>query len=345
MKRLTVAAAAAMLALPASAVAAPRSGVVLSVDAGHHKIQVVDGKHLAHAYRYRGSLPKLHPGSPISFARRGHTISHVRAAHGPSRSVSFYGRVVRSSAHGLVLALSDGGTVSFSAKQVAHAHKRLIGHWHRWRSIRAGALHISTGGVTLDINGLAPGTIVLITERVAPDGHTTITVTLPAGSLAPGGGQQSGGQHPAGGQPNGGDGSQASGDMVGTITQISPTADGLTISAGGRSVTFACDPAQDLADGFAVGDVVDVTYDTSNGSLVAGDVEYVEQDASGTVTAVSGASITITDSDTGQPLTIVADPAEGMFDGVSVNDAVVVTYHQSAGQLIADVVDDGTAGN
>ena len=77
----------------------------------------------------------------------------------------------------------------------------------------------------------------------------------------------------------------------------------------------------------------------------ASDVEYVETDATGTVTAVNTASLTLTDSDTGQTQTIVADPAEDMFDGVSVSDVVVVTYHQSAGQLIADVVDDETAGN
>src|SRR3981081_4334049 len=92
MKRLTVAAAAAMLALPASAIAAPRHGVVLSVNAAHHRIEVVDGKHLAHAYRYRGSLPKLHPGSRISYARSGKTISHVRVASGPARAGSVYRR-------------------------------------------------------------------------------------------------------------------------------------------------------------------------------------------------------------------------------------------------------------
>jgi hypothetical protein len=110
-------------------------------------------------------------------------------------------------------------------------------------------------------------------------------------------------------------------------------------------MTFSCDPADDLTDGFAVGDLVDVTYDTTSGSPIASDVEYVEADATGTVTAVDTTSLTLTNSDTGQTQTIVADPAEDMFDGVSVGDEVVVTYHQSAGQLIADVVDDETAGN
>ena len=110
-------------------------------------------------------------------------------------------------------------------------------------------------------------------------------------------------------------------------------------------MTFSCDPADDLTDGFAVGDLVDVTYDSSGGSFQASDVEYVEADATGTVTSVDTSSLTLTNSDTGQTQTIVADADEGMFDGVSVGDGVVVTYHQSAGQLIADVVDDETAGN
>jgi hypothetical protein len=171
-------------------------------------------------------------------------------------------------------------------------------------------------------------------------------VTLPAGNRSGNqrgkqSGVQSGDQNQA---DNGSDnGAGTGGDAVGTITQLSTTA--LTINAGGRTMTFSCDPEDDLTDGFATGDLVDVTYDSSGGSLQASDVEYVETDATGTVTAVDTSSLTLTNSDTGQTQTIVADVDEDMFDGVSVGDGVVVTYHQSAGQLIADVVDDETAGN
>ena len=338
MNRLPVAVAAAMLALPASAVAAPTRGVVLSVNAGHHTIQVVDGKHQAHAYRYRGSLPRLHPGSRISFAHRGHTIAHVRVT--PGKTVSFYGRVVRSTAGGLTLRLNDGATVSFDSNQVSTVRQRVNAQWHRWRSLTSAALHVHAG---LNIAGLAPGTIVLVTETIA-NGHATISVTLPAGNRS---GNQGGSQNPkqTGSQSNNGsdNGAGNGGDAVGTITQLSTT--GLTINVGGRTMTFSCDPADDLTDGFATGDLVDVTYDSSGGSLQASDVEYVESDVTGTVTAVDTSSLTLTNSDTGQTQTIVADPDEDMFDGVSVGDGVVVTYHQSAGQLIADVVDDETAGN
>jgi len=328
-----------MLALPASAAAAPTRGVVLSVNAGRHTIQVVDGKHQAHGYRYRGSLPRLHPGSRISFAHRGHTIAGVRVA--PGKTVSFYGRVVRSNASGLTLRLKDGATVSFDSTQVSAVSRRVNAQWHRWRSLSAAALHVHAG---LNIAALAPGTIVFVTETIA-NGHAMISVTLPAGNRS---GNQSGNQNgnQPGSQPsdNGGDnGAGTGGDAVGTITQLSTTA--LTVNVGGRTMTFSCDPEDDLTDGFAVGDLVDVTYDSSGGSLQASDVEYVEADATGTVTAVDTSSLTLTNSDTGQSQTIVADADEGMFDGVSVGDGVVVTYHQSAGQLIADVVDDETAGN
>jgi hypothetical protein len=333
MNRLPVAVAAAMLALPASAIAAPTRGVVLSVNTGHHTIQVVDGKHQAHAYRYRaGSLPKLHAGSRISFGQKGRTINHVRVA--PGKSVSFYARVVRSNASGLTLRLGDGATVSFSSKQVSAVRQRVNAQWHRWRSLTAASLHVHTG---LNVNTLAPGTTVLVTETFQ-GGHATITVTLPGGSRSQTPGNQS--QTPGNQSQTGDQSDDSSGDVVGTITQLSQTS--VTVNVGGRSMTFSCDPEDDLTDGFATGDLVDVTYDSGN---VASDVEYVEDDATGTVTAVDTASLTLTNSDTGQTQTIVADPAEDMFDGVSVGDEVVVTYHTSAGQLIADVVDDETAGN
>ena len=197
-------------------------------------------------------------------------------------------------------------------------------------SLSAAALHVHAG---LNIAGLAPGTIVFVTETIS-GGHATISVTLPAGSRGNQSGDRVGNQTGSQSSDNGSDnGAGNGGDAVGTITQLSTT--GLTINVGGRTMTFSCDPADDLTDGFAVGDLVDVTYDSSGGSFQASDVEYLEADATGTVTSVDTSSLTLTNSDTGQTQTIVADADEGMFDGVSVGDGVVVTYHQSAGQLIA----------
>ena len=133
---------------------------------------------------------------------------------------------------------------------------------------------------------------------------------------------------------------------TGTITQVSDQ--GLTISTDQGPLTFSAD--SDVTDGFQSGDLVDVTYtQNQDGSFTASDVEYVEQDASGTVTSVSGTSMTITDSNTGQSESFVTGPngveVDGPgFQGVSVSDQVDVTYHQSAGQLVADSVCDGGPG-
>jgi hypothetical protein len=103
----------------------------------------------------------------------------------------------------------------------------------------------------------------------------------------------------------------------------------------------------DITSGFNNGDVVDVTYtQNGDGSLQATDVQYVEQDASGVVTAVSSTKLTITDGNTGQPDTFTADPNNGLqlytyaFDGVHVGDQIDVTYHQTGSGLVADVVND-----
>ncbi len=130
-------------------------------------------------------------------------------------------------------------------------------------------------------------------------------------------------------------------DVVGTITQVS--ADSVTVDAQDQgSMAFAVS-SPDVTDGFQVGDVVDVTYtDNGDGTLQADDVEYDEHDATGTVTAVSDGSLTFTDGDSGQPVTVTADPAAGLFDGISVGDQVEVNYHQSAGGLVADGVDQAT---
>jgi hypothetical protein len=65
----------------------------------------------------------------------------------------------------------------------------------------------------------------------------------------------------------------------------------------------------------------------------------------GTVTDVSGGSMTITDDQTGQPVTFVGDPSDGVFDGVAVGDQVDVTYHQAGSQNVAESVGDSRGGD
>ncbi|MGI8572156.1 MAG: hypothetical protein ACR2L9_05960 [Solirubrobacteraceae bacterium] len=136
-------------------------------------------------------------------------------------------------------------------------------------------------------------------------------------------------------------------DSTGTITTVSSGS--ITINADQGPLTASVDPSSGLTDGFQVGDLVDVTYtQNGDGSLSATDVQYVEEETTGQVTSVttsqSGGSVTITDDNTGQPDTFVADPSNGVeinsdaFNGVQVGDQIDVCYHVSGGQLVADTV-------
>jgi hypothetical protein len=142
---------------------------------------------------------------------------------------------------------------------------------------------------------------------------------------------------------------QSSGDVTGTITNVSDS--GVTISTRDGSMSFVVDD-EDITDGFKVGDVVDVAYSSNDqGQLDASDVQYVEKSASGTVTAVSQDSMTIADSSGGNSETFVAaggfedDWGVNPFDAVSVGDQVQVGYHVSSGHKVADlVIDDSSYG-
>jgi hypothetical protein len=132
-------------------------------------------------------------------------------------------------------------------------------------------------------------------------------------------------------------------DVDGTITQVSANA--LTIQSDEGPMSFSVD-SSDITDGFSAGDVVDVTYtDQGDGSLDAVDVEYVEDDDTGIVTAVTATRLTIADSVTGEPDVFVADP-DGIeldsdaFTGVSMGDDIDVCFHTTAAGLVADTVTD-----
>ena len=127
---------------------------------------------------------------------------------------------------------------------------------------------------------------------------------------------------------------QNTSDATGTITSVSGS--GLTISSANGPLTFSVADS-DITQGFGTGDVVDVTYTTaSDGTLDASDVEYVESQTSGVVSAVTDNSLTITDSGSGQSDTFVSAPQGeddqvGSFNGIQVGDQVDVTYHTAGG--------------
>jgi hypothetical protein len=327
MKRLMLAAGlAGLAAFPAGALANTSRSKVVSVDTRHHTVHLVDAKHAVHAYRYRGKLPHVGLGDSVSYRRSGHTISHVRKTASAFGTISFYAEVVRSGSRQVRLRLGDGSAFRLSAEQVS---SKAVAH----------AAAVSPASVTLQVQGLQPGETVLISETVDAHGHWTITITLPATSTTAGGGASGDGS----GDGAGGD----SGDdqlAEGAITQVSDS--GLAVSTDAGSLRFSVDPTAGLTDGFLVGDFVDVSYYANpDGSLTADDVEYVEQDATGVVSAVSDASLTLVDDATGQPDTFSADPEMGVFDGVLPGDEVDVTYHQSASGLVADAVGDDAWGD
>jgi Domain of unknown function (DUF5666) len=319
MKRLILAAGLAGLAVfPAGALAGASRSKVVSVDTRHHTVHLVDAAHVVHAYRYRGKLPHLGLGDSVSFRRSGHAISRVKKTGRAFGTISFYARVVRSGSRKVRLRLGDGSAFSLSSKQVS---TKPVAH----------AAVVSPASVTLQVLGLAPGQTVLISEMVDARGHWTITITLPGSGTAAGAGTTSG--------DGSGDGEGDDQVAEGAITQISDSQ--LAVSTDSGALSFSVDRTAGLTDGFLVGDVVDVSYyENPDGTLSADDVEYVEQDATGVVSTVSDATLTVLDDATGQPDSFSADPEMGLFDGVTPGDQVDVTYHESAAGYVADAVDD-----
>jgi hypothetical protein len=332
MKRLTLAAGLAGLAVfPAGATAATPRAKVLAVDARHHTIELVGAAHGVHAYDYRGRLPRLSLGDRVSYRRSGHTVSHVKKTAPAFGTIAFYAKVVRSGSKQVHLRLGDGSAFSLSSKQVSAKPLARAAADPAKRVAHAAAA--SPTSVTLQIQGLAPGETVLVSETVDARGHWIITITLPASSTAAAGG---------GDTTTGGDsGDDPADDQLaeGTITQVSDTR--LAVSTDAGSLSFSVDPEADLTNGFVVGDVVDVSYyRNADGSLSADDVEYVEQDATGVVSTVSDSALSLLDNRTGQTDTFSADPEMGLFDGIVPGDEVDVTYHQAAAGNVADAVGD-----
>jgi preprotein translocase subunit YajC len=315
MKRLTpsIAAAIALLAVPASSAAAQtQRGAVLRVDRSHHRVEVVDARHAVRSYAApRAAARKLRAGAKVSFQSSGGRISALRV-NGRAHKLSFYAKVVSKRAGAATVRLGDGNELRLAARQPGHRRH----HAHR-------------GSVQINLQGLQPGQVVLITETIDRAGNVTITIKLVPNA-----------------DPNGDDQ-----DATGTITAID--ASSVTIqTAAGQSMTFQA--SSDVLDGFEVDDQVDVTYYAEgDGTLVADDIEPADDgsaddgtddlDAIGTVTALDADTITIQVDGAG-PMTFAAD--SDTTDGIEVGDHVDVSYYQDDdGSLVADDVeltDDGS---
>jgi hypothetical protein len=296
---------AALLGVPAAAQAA--SGVVLSANGHAHSLQVVDSSHHLHSLHYRGHVAHLRPGVRVSYSG-GSVARHLKVAGHGSASTTFTGRVVRASGHTLVL-LIGGRKVRFT---VAHGK-------------------------------LTPGETVELTETVTAHGHVSvkITGTSPAtGTKSSGaGGSDSSGQDSSS-SPDSSGGTDGPQDVTGKITAVSPSA--LTLATASGAQNFVVDDPT-ITDGFSVGDQVDVTYqDLGDSSPDAINVQWIQQTATGVVSAVDDGDLSLTPSAGGQPLTFTEDPSDGDFVGVLTGDTVQVTYHLQDGQVVVDQVDDQT---
>jgi hypothetical protein len=256
-----------------------------------------------------GALAQSHPKH-----HRHHHHARLKA-----HTVSFYARVVRASSHGLVVRTQSGKTLTFSSKQLRS---------HRSGRVQRLDAHTASGQVVVNILGLQPGVQVQITETTDANGNLTITITLVS---------QTGAQN-----------------ATGMVTEVD--ADAFMVQTGdGSNMRFhmSADALSNL--NLQSCNTVDVTYHQDAGMLIADTVNITgsstsgdcapTQDATGTITAVSSSSITIT-TDAG-PLTANVDPSSGLTDGFQVGDLVDVTYTQSAATLNAtDVqyVEEATTG-
>jgi hypothetical protein len=292
-----------MLALlvPAAAQAKPQKGAVLRVDRAHHKVEVVNSAHLVRRYSVAGKLSsKLRSGALVTFKANGKKASGLRVT-GRTRKLAFYATVVSSAKKGAVLRLPDGRSWKIGKKQLKHAHG---------------------SSVSISLEGLDPGQVVLITMVTDDKGNVAITIKLVNGD-----------------DPTGGEDQEA----TGTVTDV--TDDSITIDTGDEQLTFVADP--DLLADIQVDDEVDVTYYEDGGTLVADDVSLVDDGqeddtVTGTVTQVRGDGLTIQVDGEGA-MSFSADP--DLLQDVAVGDVVDVTYYQDDnGSLVADDVEPADPG-
>ena len=346
MKRLLLIAALAILAFPASAMAEATShGVVLSVTSGRHTLQVVDPSHIVHSFRFDGARARLKPGTVISFRASGATISGVRVT-GHVSKLSYYASVVRSSGRHLVLRLGDGRTVKFAASSAAG------GPLPSGSSGREVLAHMASAPtVTINIQGLAPGATVLVTETIG-GGSISISITLP--TISTGSGSGSGGG--AGSGSGGGSGSGAGGTIVqGTVTEVDAGTFDVQAS-GGSALVFHMNPSALANIDMSECDTVFVDYQPAGTALDAVNVDDYgtsdlgdcsatagSSDEIGPITQISDSSITIDTADQGS-LTFAVDPTTGLTAGFNVGDDVDVTYELDADGVTLDASDIEYAG-
>ncbi|MFL5816061.1 MAG: hypothetical protein ACJ76L_00515 [Conexibacter sp.] len=306
---LACTASACALSAPA-ALAAPSApsngqGVVLSL--GGHTLRLVDKSHRVGDVR-ASSTRGLRRGDVVS-VRNGR--AHVG---GRVRKLSFLGRVVRSSGHGVVVRLGDGSSLAVGGGKP---------HGHRARS---------AANVTIDFRGLAPGQTLLVTIATDAQGNVAITIRVLSAPTNIGDGEL-----------------HASGvvtDDEGEGAFAIRTDDGSGLRFGDPQRLF------EAADA-AWCDVVDVSFHKDGRRLIADELRVAGQsdegdcaeddwadEVDGTVTALAadGSSLTVAPDDGGDATTIQVDDAS-LLDGIEVGDDVAVMLDEDGTAIDVELLD------
>lgn len=370
-----LAAAVAILSLPASAAAASSGGIVLTANSHRHALQVVDGNHVVHAFHFGGKLSRVGLGTRVRFVAHGSAIKHLAVRHARARTVVFLGRIVRISPSGVVLRLADRRLLRLPGKRVhlpAAGPQPLsagvvvlvrltVGSSRVPRSValspvsstsETGTPELSGTVIEVDSDALviqsADGSQqrVTVAASVISSLHVALcdTVSITYHHVGPTivadtvKAVDLNAIAACNGSSDTGGSSAGGQDVVGTITRLSLMSVVISTPSGSESLAAT----SDLTDGFIVGDQVDVTYNQPGGMMTANDIEYYGQDAVGSVIYVDSGTIRISDPTTGQITTFTDDPANGSFDGVAQGDQVDISFHLSSGRQIVDSVSDIT---
>jgi len=302
---------------PAASGSAPSNGRGAVLSLSGHTVRLVEAGHRVgdvHVASTRG----LRRGDVVSVrGGRAHVGGHVS-------KLSFLGRIVRSSGHGAVVRLGDGSTFSVGGGKP--------------RAKRASA---AAASVTINLQGLAPGQVLLITIGTDQQGNVAITIkVLPSAT-------------------NIGDGELV---VTGAITDDTGGGEFAIRADDGSGLRFQ-DPQQLLEaadaslcdtvevgyhrDGTAlVADALRVTGQSSQGDCAGGSAGASEVDGVATAIADDGSSLTVQPDDGGPVTTIpVDDPT--LLDGIQVGDDVAVSLDDSGTATDVELLDgpgDGGGG-
>jgi len=307
---------ASVVSFDATVVSSGAHALVIRLSDGNDL--TIDGKRLAHAKVSAPSAKRLTPAGTVAI-----TVQALQ----PGETVLVTERTAASGSVTTLIELT-GGTGGGPASE-----ERVTGVV---TDIESNTFQVTTGSGSVLTLRMAQATLANLNLNYCD--QVTASYHQDAGVLVADSVNDSG---PSSAGICAGDGSSGSEEEAsGAITRVSASAITIDQGPGVGPLTFTVDDPS-ITEGFGIGDVVDVTYsEDTNGTLDASDVEYVEDDSTGVVIAVSAGSLTITDDLTGLPDLFAADPSDDMFDGILVGDEVDVSYHPSLGAEIVDSVAD-----